>query len=336
MRLGPSASTSRPPPRVPVTVVWGRETDVQHVLTPPMTSSGSNVQRDRSTQVIGLTSNAAAPGPRTTRPPLTGERTSGCRCCMSRLDLVSTIRTLLERPHAPAHLVLALTPDDDLLVALRTLLAEPDLEPLIDLDAVLVAIDAPTLATRRSAKVPLADATLREALAVADRVVLTRKDAVVRLARIGVERSLRPFIPLGQLMTVTSSRPSIPLLTAWHGTPPRPTSGHVLDTSPAEQPSQPQALRFSLDAPVDPAQFDRWLDETIRTYGRRLYRTQGTVHVRGRSAPICFRGVFSFAASHPATGRPPHRRGARTTFVLVGEDLNEEALTSGFRATAAS
>lgn len=316
--------------RVPVTVIWGTDAAVGRML------DNADVSRDPGVGVIGSASHVTGLGPRTSRPPLTGERTPGCRCCRSRIDLISTIHDTLERPGAPRHLIVALNPDDDLLVIVRTLLAEPDLESIIDLDAVVALLHGPALATRRSRRAPLADDTLLEVLAVADRVIVSDTSAVVDLARIGIERSLRPLVQVGRLVMTDEPRFDRGLLHAWHGVPPQQQVQHRAAHPPDEGTGAPRALRCSIDASVDPGHFDQWLSDTIGTYGQRLYRTQGSIHVLGRSSPVCLRGVLSHAATHPSTERPPHRQQARSTFVLVGQGLDDEALAAGFRSTAAA
>lgn len=314
--------------RLPVTVVWGTDAAVRRML------DNAGVQHDAGIGVIGPANHSCGRGPRTSRPPITGERTPGCRCCRSRIDLVSTIHDVLERPGTPRHLVVSVNPDDDLLVILRTLLAEPDLGSIIDLDAVVALLHAPTLATRRSSRTPLTDDTLLEVLAVADQVIVTDSNAVVDLARVGIERALHPLVQIGQLTMTDEPRFGRGLLHAWHGVPPKQQVRPRAARPPDHGTGAPRALRCSIDTSVDPEHFDQWLSDTIRTYGQRLCRTQGSIHVLGRPAPVCLRGVLSHAATHLSTGRPPHRPEARSTFILVGRDLDDEAITAGFRATA--
>lgn len=329
--------TTRVPPPVPVTVVWGSDVEVRGHL------AGSGLASDPGVAVVGQPNRSQRPGPRSTRPPVTGERSQGCRCCRSRLDLVATIRAVVERPAVPHHVVVTVNPDEDLLVVLRTLLAEPDLEELVDLDAVIAVLDGPMLASRRATRSPLANDTLVEVLAIADQIIVTNWDAVVGIAQIGIARSLRPLTLMGKLSLGHKPAVQAGLLHAWHGVPPVHHALHPTAPPDPHGGTTTQAIRCSINSPVDPESFDRWLDDTIRTYGSRLLRTQGSVRVVGRTTPVCLRGVLSFATTtvspppcDPHPGATLHQHGDHSTFILVGRDLDGDVVTHGFQATAAA
>jgi G3E family GTPase len=306
---------------IPVTVLWG---------DPRLVDSLLDRNGDPQQQILGR-ANSHRPGPNVARPAITGSRTPGCRCCQSRLDLVDAIRTLVERPAPPTHLIVALSNSDDPLVAVRTLLAEPDLAAIVDLDAVVATVSATSLATRIATDQSLKDGYLLDALAIADRVIVADAGLVTADARSAVTEVLGGITQVGTIMCREELvRPATELLGAWHGIPPVANGGEYL----VPPDGIPGTLRCTLPGSVDPLQFERWLDATIATYGSRLCRVQGVVQVHSHREPICLRGALSYASTHSGHGGTNHPAWQGSTFVIVGYELDHADLAHGFHATA--
>jgi G3E family GTPase len=88
---------------------------------------------------------------------------------------------------------------------------------------------------------------------------------------------------------------------------------------------------FSLesDRPLEPARFQTWLAEVLRTQGTRLYRLKGFLNFQGSNERIVIQGVH-MVVDTSALG-PWDRRRRRTQLVFIGRELDREWLTSGFK-----
>jgi G3E family GTPase len=266
-----------------------------------------------------------------------GERTAGCVCCRSRLDLVRALRLLVERPQPVDRAIVLVDPVRDASTVTQTLLAEPEMQRLVDLDAVLATVDARIMATRLALDLPFGGALELQRLAVADRVIVSRASDATGDALARLMRSLRTVNRLGFI-----AAPSItPLdmgrlvdLRAWHGAPTLATTA-LREPLIADDGNVPVTVHCEVDGALDAAAVDEWFDRVIAQHGSRLLRLQGAVSVLGQEHRTCCRGVRSFAISHSEVEHPAGRRSARSVVALVGYGLDADTLRDDFAATRA-
>lgn len=266
-----------------------------------------------------------------------GERTEGCSCCRARLDLVRALRLLLERPRPAERVLVLVDPARDTATVTQTLLAEPELQRLVDLDGVIATVDATALATRLAVGLPFGDELELQRLAVADRILVSRAIDITDEALGRVMRSLRTVNRLGYLAAPSLTPLDMAVLVdlrAWHGAP-------VLGSSRLQEPMVaadghlPVTVHCELDGLLDPEAVDEWFDRVIAQHGPRLLRLQGAVAVRGHEHRVCCRGVRSFAISHSEDEHPADQRSERSVVALVGYGLDADTLRDEFASTRA-
>jgi G3E family GTPase len=258
-----------------------------------------------------------------------GERTQGCSCCRSRIDLVRALRLLLERPRPVDRAIVLVDPVRDTSTVTQTLLAEPEMQRLVDLDAVIATVDATAMTTR------LGDELELQRLAVADRVIVSRAIDVTDDALGRLMRSLRTVNRLAFLAAPSITPIDMGMLVdlrAWHGAPTLAAS-KMVEPMVTDQGHLPVTVHCEVEGPLDPEAVDEWFDRVIAQHGSRLLRLQGAVAVHGQEQRVCCRGVRSFAISHSEDDHPAGHRSERSVVALVGYGLDADALRDEFAAT---
>jgi G3E family GTPase len=264
--------------------------------------------------------------------PTIGRRTYGCDCCQVRLDLVDEIADLVRRPRPARHVVVVLDEQDDPTTAAYTVLSDPDLGRLVDLDATIATIDATRAAVRLAIGEAPATPLGLDALAIADLALVARAERVTDEALFSIMTAAARHCRLGRVLApAIAPVPAADVLhlDAWHGAPEQ--RRRAPDTNAGD--TATQTVWCHAERPLDPGAIDEWFDLVIAEHGARLLRLQGAVTVVGRSERVCCRGVRSWASSHPESS---HRRAPSTTSVVavVGHDLDESVLVESFHATA--
>jgi len=267
-----------------------------------------------------------------------GERTEGCGCCRSRLDLVSSIRLLVERPRPVERIIVVVDPARDISTVTQTVLSDPDLQRLVELDGVIVTVDAVAAATRLAVEAPFAGALELQRLSIADRIVVSRADDVTDDALGRLLRSVRTVNRFGFIAVPAITPVDMGLLVdlhAWHGAPLVGPNNAAEPIVLAPGDVLPMTVRCEVDGVLDPDAMDEWFDRLLAEHGIRLLRLQGAVSVAGQPHRVCCHGVRSFASSHSEIEHLPEHRSNHSLVVVVGYHLDAESLRSTFVAALA-
>lgn len=268
------------------------------------------------------------------------ERSPGCPCCRSRLDLVDGLVRLARRRQRPNRIIVGLDSFDDVGTALRTILAEPELARLVRLERVVVTVDAVALATRLASDLPFGDQPLLDRLATADNVLVSRSADLSGASAERLWSTLRTIARFGIVQPLPAPNGLRQIVFGrdrWHGSPdlepnPNPTpvrldgNDVVPDTVVLEQPGT-----------LDSDSTDDWLNGVISRHGRRLLRLQGVLAVAGLPWRVGCRAVGSASTSHPEhehrTGHPVSLLARqRSVVVITGLALDAADLASGLDA----
>ncbi len=260
---------------------------------------------------------------------------NGCICCTIRDDLLLTLFRLLHREDAPEHVIIECSGVSDPAAVLRGF-EEARLYDIVDIDAVVVVVDAEQMMTLEFRDQPLA----LHQLAVADLVVLNKLDLVDEEEAAAVEarvlqtvpgvrvlRAVRGAVPFGLLLGVGAFDPAKHL--------PDPSNVHVHDAAAvaehehddhdtvyarwsftSERPLQPDRVRAALDAlPVG------------------VYRAKGILHVQGEPHRRVVVQVVGRRVE-VELGEPWEDAAKRSQLVAIGlrEGVDAEALEAAFRA----
>lgn len=294
-------------------------------------------------ELVGVIAEVGSPKPDASVPWITisaaeDEQTEGCPCCGIRRDIVSSTRLLLERPCPVDRIIVLVDPGRDVSLVTQTVLSDPDLQRLVELDGVIVTVDAVALATRLAVEMPFAGAFELHRLAVADRIIVSGADELTDDALGRVMRSVRTINRFG----IIAAPALMPLdigalvdLHAWHGAPmvgPANASEPLL-VSP--QDDIPMTVRCEVEGLLDPNAIGEWFDCLITKYGTRLLRLQGAVAVVGENHRVCCHGVRSYASRHSEVEHLPPHRSAHSLVVVVGYQLDAQSLRSSFLAALA-
>ena len=265
---------------------------------------------------------------------------NGCICCTIRDDLLLTLFRLLHRDDAPEHVIIECSGVSDPAAVLRGF-EEARLYDIVDIDAVVVVVDAEQMMTLEFRDEPLA----LHQLAVADLVVLNKVDLVddaqlevveakvlKTVPGVRVLHSVRGQVPFDLLLGIGKFDPSRHLPDAAdvhvHETghsAPDPDHDHGHDDHDAvystwsftsDRPLQPDRVRAALDAlPVG------------------VYRAKGILHVQGEPNR---RVVVQVVGRRIEVELGEHWDGApkRSKLVTIGlrDGVDPVALEDAFRA----
>ncbi len=270
-----------------------------------------------------------------------GHRTPDCPCCAMRLDVVDGLLRTVRCARRPADVLLVAGADHDLATIVYTILSDADLARHVRLDSVVVAVDAVATATRLAAGGPLGSRVELDALAIADALVVTRAGEVTTEGLDSVRAACTEVNAVGAQLTLPGERPTTPAdvrqlrattlgLDAWHGAPAVDPSVTVLRHAAG---GAPDTVVLRQEAPLDPAAVDEWLDQLIETHAQRLVRMQGALAIESSPVRVCCHGVRSFAMSHSEADDPIASQRTESLLVVVGYDLDVDALTDEFAAT---
>lgn len=260
--------------------------------------------------------------------------TSGCLCCALRQDLVSTLRDLLTRREAGtippfARVAVETTGLADPAPVLQTLVADPLVASFFALDACVTTVDAVTgLATLAAHPEAVKQA------AVADRILITKTDMAPDTAALEAElAALNPGAPRlrvlhGDLDPAAilnqARRPDMERLAEldrWLGAAEDRAHRHH---------SGVQARCLSWPEPVEWAAFQRWLGDMVARHGERLLRVKGLVRVAGEDRPLLIQGVQHVFHEPVWLDAWPKGAAAETRMVVIGSEIDSEALRSDF------
>ncbi len=285
---------------------------------------------DRATALLDGAEQLAASGRVTSAEPDVYYRSPGCDCCAVREDLVASIVRATRRNDPPERIVVIVDLDEeDLLIAVSTILSSIEISRRSTLDAVVVHVDAVELSTRLATGGELVDGRLVAALAIADRVVLDGHDQVTASVRDRIHAALNAHTGFARVVDGDEhATRSCEGLDAWHGAP----AARSVEADRAEHPS---TVVMRVDQPLDADAIDEWLDLLVARHASRLLRLQGALSVQGNDERTCCFGVLSFAMSHSEREHET-RRSTESVLAVCGIGLDADALTAGFRSTVAT
>ncbi len=264
-----------------------------------------------------------------------GERSRGRPLRRSRLDLVRALRLLARRRRPVDRVIVLVDPARDTSTVTQTLLAEPEMQRLVDLDGVIATVDARAMATRLALGMPFGDELELQRLAVADRVIVGRASDLTDDALGRLVRSLRTVNRFGFLVAPSITPLDVGMLVdlwAWHGAPTLATI-RMAEPMVAGEGHIPVTVHCEVDGTLDRDAVDAWFDRVIAQHGPRLLRLQGAVSVEGQERRVCCRGVRSFAIRHSEDDHPTGRRSDRSVVALVGYGLDADTLREEFAST---
>jgi G3E family GTPase len=275
--------------------------------------------------------------------PVIGWRSPGCPCCRIHLGLIDAIRQTCESPNPPQHIV-AVISAPDVIAALQTLISDPDLLRLCELDGLLIGEDGVALSTRIAEGLPLVSTASLDLLPIADRVLVTRPEMLTPRSGREILQTIASINRIGRSLHLSYGpecdaviRESLNLH-AWHGSPAVSSGGgsEVTDADFVRRhlAEAAETVILEVEQALDPDAIQAWIDEVITTNGSRILRLQGALSIIDESDPerICCHGIMGYTTSHSENQHASGKKSTSSRMVVIGYGLNESHLRQGFEA----
>lgn len=261
---------------------------------------------------------------------------NGCICCTIRDDLLLTLFRLLHRDDAPEHVIIECSGVSDPAAVLRGF-EEARLYDIVDIDAVVVVVDAEQMMTLEFRDEPLA----LHQLAVADLVVLNKVDLVDEAQLEVVEAKVLKTVPGVRVLHSVRGQVEFDLLLgigkfdpARHL--PDAADVHVHETGHSDHGHAHEdhdtvysTWSFTSDRPLQPDRIRAALD----ALPVGVYRAKGILYVQGEPNR---RVVVQVVGRRIEVELGEHWDGAqkRSQLVTIGlrDGVDDDALEAAFRA----
>jgi len=257
---------------------------------------------------------------------------NGCICCTVRGDLIRIIGNLMKRRDRFDHLIIETTGLADPAPVIQTFFVDEDLRDELRLDAVVTLVDLHHVEQHWEAE------EVQEQLAFADVLVLNKTDLVDPSSRQAIEQRVRAINPMARLLT--SSNADVPIdqiLGVGAFELERALSldpGFLVDEHAHEHDDAVSSVAFVEERPMDLERLSKWLSDLVAERGPDLFRMKGLIQLAGKDQRYVLQSVHMLIdGDFDRSWKTGERR--RTEFVIIGRDLDTEALRSGFLACVA-
>jgi G3E family GTPase len=274
------------------------------------------------------------------------EMMGGCLCCTIRGDLARTLRDAPWRFARDGRcwfdrVVIETTGLADPAPILPTLVADPQLQALYRLDAVIATVDA----VNGMATLDEHGEAVKQA-AVADRILLTKTDLVDDAAQAALRARLATLNPAAPVIAVRDGMVDPASLFDVGLWDPASKSddvrrwlaeeayaddhhhhhhGHDHHHDVNRHGDGIRATCLTFDRPLDPLAFDRWLGLLTMFRGADLLRVKGIVNLDGHDAPVVIHGVQHLFHPPVELERWPSAD-RRTRMVFITRNIDPEEL----------
>jgi G3E family GTPase len=260
------------------------------------------------------------------------EMNNGCICCTVRGDLIRIIGNLMKRRDRFDHLVIETTGLADPAPVIQTFFVDEDLRDELRLDAVVTLVDLKHVGQHWEAE------EVQEQLAFADVLVLNKADLVSDTERATIERRVRAINPVARLLT--SHKADVPiqeLLGVEAFELERALSldpGFLAEEHAHEHDDAVGSVALVEERPMDLEKLGRWLSDLVAERGPDLFRMKGIIQLQGEARRYVFQSVHMLLDGdfdRPWKAAEPRR----TELVIIGRNLDAEALRASFLACVA-
>ena len=263
------------------------------------------------------------------------EISNGCVCCTVRADLVTSVLALLERfGDGLERLIVETSGLADPAPVLQTFLADPDVRERVELESVVVVVDACHALSQ------LGDDIAREQVVFADRIVVNKADTATPAQIDSLQASLRQLNPTATLELATRAQIDVAALFSAKTF----SIDHLLTIEPEildegehahEHDTSIQSCGFVIPGALDAVRFNRWANQLVQAQGASLLRMKGVLNLDGESRRLHFHSVHMLMDTH--FGKAWARDGLRESrFVAIGRSLDVQALRDGLLGCVAT
>lgn len=312
-------------PRVPVTVVTGylgagKTTLLNHVL---QGEAGRYAVIVNEFGEVGLDGELISSGAEEII-----QLSSGCVCCAVRGDLIRTLRHLLKRDRGFDGILIETTGLANPSPVIQTFTADQVLAALARLDGVVTVADACHIAAELTRSADAADQVALASVLVLNKV----SDASDPETAEAALRKLNPHAPIlradrGRVdpRQIVGTR-SFSLDRVAADLAPDHHHDHVASDGIA-------SVSLTLDAPLDSAALEAWMEELLMQRGADILRLKGILAVEGEPRRVIVQSVHMMYEGD--YGAPWGDVAPRSRLVVIGRNLDREALRAGLEGCRA-
>ncbi len=260
------------------------------------------------------------------------EMNNGCICCTVRGDLIRIIGNLMKRRDHFDHLVIETTGLADPAPVIQTFFVDEDLRDELRLDAVVTLVDLKHVEQHWDAE------EVQEQLAFADVLLLNKADLVADGERQAIERRVRAINPVARLLTTQKADvPMEQILGVGAFELERALSldpGFLAEEHEHGHDDAVGSVALVEERPMDLEQLGSWFSELVSTRGPDLFRMKGIIQLAGKDERYVLQSVHMLIdGDFDRPWKPDEQR--RTELVIIGRDLDPDALRAGFSACVA-
>ncbi|KMK65026.1 GTP-binding protein [Puniceibacterium sp. IMCC21224] len=311
-------------PRIPVTVVTGylgagKTTLVNHLLKQEGIGRVAVIVNEFGD--IGLDGTLIQSGDEELY-----ELSSGCICCVVRVDLIRTLRAITEATPKPDRIVIETTGLANPSPVIQTFYGDQLLAARCRLDAVVTVADALHVAAQMSDSDDAVDQ-----LALASVILLNKARDAKALEDVEAKiRAVNPFAPIHRIDRGRAD-PGLVLDTGGFDLdrvsdlgPPETNDDHHHDHGP----SGITSVTVSTDAPLDADALEFWLAGYLGVHGPSILRTKGIIWAAGAQRKLVIQAVHMLLEGDfttPWDTDGPHQ----SHMVFIGRNLNQTELRDG-------
>ncbi|MFM2432148.1 MAG: hypothetical protein RLZZ511_3362 [Cyanobacteriota bacterium] len=256
------------------------------------------------------------------------EMNNGCICCTVRGDLIRIIGNLMRRRDRFDHLVIETTGLADPAPVIQTFFMDEDVQAQTRLDAVVTVIDAKHIVQHWDADEAV------EQIAFADVILLNKIDLVSETELAELEsriRSMNAIAKIYRTRDAAIAMESVLGVQAFNLDQALTIDPNFLGEEAHEHDETVGSIAITVPGELDANKFQAWIGELLRTQGVDIFRTKGILNIAGQPNRYVFQGVhmvFDGQLDRP-WGSASERK---NELVLIGRNLDEAALTEGFKA----
>ena len=248
------------------------------------------------------------------------EMNNGCICCTVRGDLIRIIGNLMKRRDRFDHLVIETTGLADPAPVIQTFIVDEDLRDELRLDAVVTLVDLKHVELHWDTE------EVQEQLAFVDVLVLNKADLVSDINPVArLLTSHNADVPMQELLGVQAFE----LERALSLDP-----GFLVDEHAHEHDDAVGSVALVEERPMDMEKLGSWISELVSSRGPDLFRMKGIIQLAGKDERYVLQSVHMLV---DGDFDRPWKAGERrqSEFVIIGRDLDAEALRASFLACVA-
>jgi G3E family GTPase len=260
------------------------------------------------------------------------EFNNGCLCCTVRGDLIETINKLRERAGELDAILIETTGLADPAPVASTFFVSEEIRAGTRLDSFVTVVDAINLEKNLAQSVEA-----QEQVAFADIVLINKIDLATDESVARVERKVRSLNPLARIHRSEQGVVDLSLIldsNAFQLEAKLQVDPLFLDEHEHEHDPAISSFVLRESRPIDMNRFMSWMTPLLQDQGDRILRTKGVFNAHSFNERVVFQSVrmlttmSRFNAWEDGTPR-------RSEYVVIGRNLDRDALGKGFAACVA-